>query len=79
MPSTEFIRLKKANCVNCYKCIRHCPVKAIRFSGGQAHIINNEWNIGVLEMYIKLKNEKVCKNYKFCLAVSNIVAIFASL
>ncbi len=30
-------------------------------------------------MYIKLKNEKVCKNYKFCLAVSNIVAIFASL
>ena len=42
MPSTEFIRLKKANCVNCYKCIRHCPVKAIRFSGGQAHIINNE-------------------------------------
>ena len=42
MPSTEFIRLKKANCVNCYKCIRYCPVKAIRFSGGQAHIIPNE-------------------------------------
>ena len=42
-------------------------------------LINNEWNIGVLEMYIKLKNEKVCKNYRFCLAVSNIVAIFASL
>ena len=30
-------------------------------------------------MYIKLKKEKVCKNYRFCLAVSNIVAIFASL
>ena len=30
-------------------------------------------------MYIKLKNEKVCKNYKLSLAVSNIVAIFASL
>ena len=29
-------------------------------------------------MYIKLKKEKVCKNYKFYLAVSNIVAIFAS-
>ena len=39
MSATEFIRLKKANCTNCYKCIRHCPVKAIRFSGGQAHII----------------------------------------
>lgn len=30
-------------------------------------------------MYIKLKKGKVCKNYRFCLAVSNIVAIFASL
>lgn len=37
--NTDFIRLKKADCTNCYKCIRHCPVKAIRFSGGQAHII----------------------------------------
>ena len=37
-----FLRLKKSNCKNCYKCIRNCPVKAIRFSGGQAHIIDNE-------------------------------------
>ena len=42
MTATEFIRLKKADCTNCYKCIRHCPVKAIRFSGGQAHIIPEE-------------------------------------
>ena len=34
--------LKKSNCKNCYKCIRHCPVKSIRFSGSQAHIIDNE-------------------------------------
>ncbi len=34
--------LKKSNCKNCYKCIRHCPVKSIRFSGNQAHIIDNE-------------------------------------
>ncbi|MBQ6795549.1 MAG: 4Fe-4S binding protein [Clostridia bacterium] len=33
---------KKSNCKNCYKCIRHCPVKAIRFSGNQAHIIESE-------------------------------------
>ena len=39
---TDCIRLKKSNCKNCYKCIRHCPVKAIRFSAGQAHIIGNE-------------------------------------
>jgi len=39
---TEFLRLKKTNCKNCYKCIRHCPVKSIRFSGNQAHIVGNE-------------------------------------
>ncbi|PWM47706.1 MAG: histidine kinase [Clostridiales bacterium] len=39
---SECLRLKKSNCKNCYKCIRHCPVKAIRFSGNQAHIVGNE-------------------------------------
>lgn len=38
----EFLRFKKTNCKNCYKCIRHCPVKSIRFSAGQAHIIADE-------------------------------------
>ncbi len=36
------LTLKKSNCKNCYKCIRHCPVKAIRFSANQAHIVGNE-------------------------------------
>ena len=36
------LTLKKSNCKNCYKCIRHCPVKSIRFSGNQAHIISDE-------------------------------------
>ena len=36
------LTLKKSNCKNCYKCIRHCPVKSIRFSGNQAHIIDDE-------------------------------------
>lgn len=39
---TEFLRLKKSNCKNCYKCIRHCPVKSIRFSANQAHIVADE-------------------------------------
>lgn len=38
----DFLQLKKSNCKNCYKCIRHCGVKAIRFSGGQANIVGNE-------------------------------------
>ncbi len=39
---SEVLKLKKSNCKNCYKCIRHCPVKSIRFSGNQAHIVGNE-------------------------------------
>ncbi len=36
---SEYIRLNESNCKNCYKCIRHCPVKSISFSGNQAQII----------------------------------------
>ena len=38
----EYLKFKKANCKNCYKCIRHCPVKSIRFSENQANILNDE-------------------------------------
>ncbi|MDD6800748.1 MAG: [Fe-Fe] hydrogenase large subunit C-terminal domain-containing protein, partial [Firmicutes bacterium] len=38
----DCLTLKKSNCKNCYKCIRHCPVKSIRFSGNQAYIVGNE-------------------------------------
>jgi iron only hydrogenase large subunit-like protein len=38
----ECLKLKKSNCKNCYKCIRNCPVKSIRFSDGQANIIGEE-------------------------------------
>ncbi len=33
------IESKKANCKNCYKCLRNCPVKAIKFTSGQAEIM----------------------------------------
>lgn len=36
------IQFKKANCRNCYKCIRSCPVKAISFNDEQACIIEKE-------------------------------------
>lgn len=39
---STFLKLKKSNCKNCYKCIRNCPVKSIRFSGNQANIVNDE-------------------------------------
>lgn len=31
---TEFIRLNEQNCRDCYKCIRNCLIKAIRYSDG---------------------------------------------
>lgn len=38
---SEILRLKRSNCRNCYKCIRNCPVQAIRFYGNQAYIAND--------------------------------------
>ncbi|WP_265444798.1 [Fe-Fe] hydrogenase large subunit C-terminal domain-containing protein [Acetivibrio straminisolvens] len=39
---TECLQTKKSNCKNCYKCIRHCPVKSLKFTDGQAHIVRDE-------------------------------------
>lgn len=38
----DSLTFKKSNCKNCYKCIRNCPVKSIKFSSDQANIIGNE-------------------------------------
>jgi len=38
---SEFFAFKESNCKNCYKCIRHCPVKAIGFSKNQAHVMED--------------------------------------
>ncbi|HWT26813.1 MAG TPA: 4Fe-4S dicluster domain-containing protein, partial [Mobilitalea sp.] len=36
------IQFKEANCKNCYKCIRSCPVKAITFKDDQARIVEED-------------------------------------
>lgn len=36
------IRLSEVNCRDCYKCIRNCLLKAIRYSDGHAEIIQEE-------------------------------------
>lgn len=38
----NYIELKPSSCKNCYKCIRNCMVKSIRFSGGIAQIVEDE-------------------------------------
>jgi len=34
----KYMNFSKANCKNCYKCLRACPVKAIKFKNDQAEI-----------------------------------------
>ncbi len=38
----DYLNFKKSNCKNCYRCIRHCPVKSIKFADHQANVINEE-------------------------------------
>ena len=38
----DIIRLRDVECRDCYKCIRNCPVKAIRYSDGRAEIVTHE-------------------------------------
>jgi len=38
----SLFRIQGANCKNCYRCIRACPVNAIEFRGNQARVIEEE-------------------------------------
>lgn len=38
----SILKFKKANCKNCYKCVRNCPVKAIEVKDHQAQIIEQD-------------------------------------
>ncbi len=39
---TEYLELRPTDCKHCYRCIRDCPVKAIRFRDNQAEIVQEE-------------------------------------
>lgn len=41
-PAVGILQFKKANCKNCYKCVRNCPVKAIRVADEQAQIVEED-------------------------------------
>ena len=58
----EYIRLKEANCKNCYKCIRNCPTKSISFSDNQAHIITDECILCGQCFIVCPQNAKVIKD-----------------
>ncbi len=74
----EYLEFSKSNCKNCYKCIRHCPVKSIRFSANQAHIISEECILCGQCMLICPQNAKRIRNdvekAKVILAQNKVVA-----
>ncbi len=75
------LTLKKSNCKNCYKCIRNCPVKSIRFSGNQAYIIDNECILCGHCFVVCPQNAKqiVDETEKVKVMISNEEAVYASI
>ena len=39
--SQQVVFTNKARCRDCYRCVRVCPVKAIRMSQGQAYVVDS--------------------------------------
>lgn len=56
------IQFKEANCKNCYKCIRSCPVKAIEFKNDQAQIIEEACVLCGKCLQVCPQNAKSVKN-----------------
>jgi len=40
-PIRQVVFTNKARCRDCYRCVRVCPVKAIRMSDGQAYVVED--------------------------------------
>ena len=38
----SYIHVKKANCKNCYKCLKHCSVKSIRYMDNRVEVLEDE-------------------------------------
>ena len=62
MQMNGYLKLKESNCKNCYKCIRHCPVKSIRFSNNQAHIVEEEWILCGMCFMVCPQNAKIIRD-----------------
>ena len=62
-----YLKLKESNCKNCYKCIRHCPVKSIRFSNNQAHIVEEECILCGMCFMVCPQNAKIIRDEEMCI------------
>ena len=64
MNHTSILQFRTANCKNCYKCIRNCPVKAIRVENQQAQIIEDQCILcekctSVCPQHAKVENDDI--------------------
>jgi len=58
----SIIQFKEANCKNCYKCIRSCPVKAIAFINDQARIVEEDCMLCGNCLTVCPQNAKIVKS-----------------
>jgi PAS domain S-box-containing protein len=58
----SIIQFKEANCKNCYKCIRSCPVKAIAFVNDQARIVEEDCMLCGNCLTVCPQNAKIVKS-----------------
>ena len=42
----QVVYTNQARCRDCYRCVRVCPVKAIRIEGGQAFVYKGPTSVG---------------------------------
>ena len=57
------IEFREADCKNCYKCLRNCPVKAITFYNGQAAVVEDECVLCGKCLNVCPQNAKKIRNY----------------
>lgn len=73
---------KKSNCKNCYKCIRHCPVKSISFTDNQATIVHDDCILCgncylVCPQKVKMVRNDIGKVKKFILDNQKVIVSLA--
>ena len=79
MNHTSILQFRTANCKNCYKCIRNCPVKAIKVTNQQAQIIEEqcilcEKCIAVCPQHAKVEHNDIPELQKVIASGKKVIA-----
>ena len=74
----KYLDFKEAKCKNCYKCLKICPVKAIKIEDNQAKIIEDKCILCGKLIHVDCSHideiqEHVSKHHNFSVDKSRIV------